>query len=786
MKRYLPKENECKGTDARLYDLIDYVYEYADRKKLTRGPFREYYELEDEWERYPENWEGMVLSMRAAVAVFGDRKKAAAFVRSFKNELTDAELSLVRKWRSHPWFYAAFNVVDDPGEHFVEAERIGDASSTWPNGEMPERFLIYSPRISDEYRHGRKTFITLLWEGEWEGGREGDLKEDRDGSGTGEPIFHTYGVIIPFQSVDGNDIRSFADVFHTKNRPSSSFPLKGISERGSAVSDAIMADPLSFLRLIKVSSSPRMRGPAGELYFCASVLKVSDIDSLADEDEWKSAAASVGEELYDFIEGRDEADESNRAAVYFGEGHLLEDPRIYISFDTSHVFLSSYSEEAYRRGRDAAKSLCAFPEQPQVRVSMSIVAMAHEVFEYEDELTKLQRYFEEEPGEHGNEYGDEAAPTLDELNEITRRIMDNYNEGVEEDEESIAKAVGVDVSKVTPIRDALISKLESMGNVGGEAADRFGLSPKAFHRLTNEEIPNVEGVLRMRSPEEMNTAAEEEGYDPSQLLSASRAYRFTRWFAGKVLDEGPLPATKSGYVQTKYIREALEKRILPSPEDILRELHLFSNHTSIDILREELRPKKEMDWMEFRNLRALTETAQIVVFDGKRFLPGHETDELVASPVKLYHHLLKAMCTGFEWDTLPHMGPVPFLRQMAPFLLYAIRRLSQVISSEEDTTPHESSEEGGANAEGWFHSDLLLEPFIAAAPTLAAEIRKEEKSFEENGRVFSLREAVKSGFETQFIRNFAERMGLVEVQIGEDYVNDMYLRPTPLFSIVFE
>jgi hypothetical protein len=123
---------------------------------------------------------------------------------------------------------------------------------------------------------------------------------------------------------------------------------------------------------------------------------------------------------------------------------------------------------------------------------------------------------------------------------------------------------------------------------------------------------------------------------------------------------------------------------------------------------------------------------------------------------------------------------------MAPFLLYAIRRLSQVISSEEDTTPHESSEEGGANAEGWFHSDLLLEPFIAAAPTLAAEIRKEEKSFEENGRVFSLREAVKSGFETQFIRNFAERMGLVEVQIGEDYVNDMYLRPTPLFSIVFE
>lgn len=51
MKRYLPRENECKRTDARLYDLIDYVYEYAHRKKLTREPLREYYKLEDEWEK---------------------------------------------------------------------------------------------------------------------------------------------------------------------------------------------------------------------------------------------------------------------------------------------------------------------------------------------------------------------------------------------------------------------------------------------------------------------------------------------------------------------------------------------------------------------------------------------------------------------------------------------------------------------------------------------------------------------------------------------------------------
>jgi hypothetical protein len=303
--------------------------------------------------------------------------------------------------------------------------------------------------------------------------------------------------------------------------------------------------------------------------------------------------------------------------------------------------------------------------------------------------------------------------------------------------------------------------------------------------LTTEKIPNVEGVLRLRNPQEIEAEAERQGYELSQLLSASRAYRFTRWFTEKVLAEGSLPATQSGYVQTKYIKEALEKRIIPSPDEILEEAHLASPDEAKEKWREDMRPKKEKDWLEFHALRTLLETSQIVVFDGRRFLPGRGTEELLDEPAELYHHLLKVMCTGYEWDTLPNLGQIPFLRKLAPFLLYAIRRLSEGAGSHELYSPSAGKAESGRDA-GWFHSDLLFDRFIGAAPSLAAEIQKDEQSFDEDERVFGIKEAFKAGLQMEFLRNFAERMGLVHIHYGEDSFSDMYLRPTPLFSIVFE
>ena len=70
--------------------------------------------------------------MRAAVAVLGDRKKVTAFVRSVKNELTDAELSLVRKWRSHPWFYRAFTVIDDPASSLSDLSALNQKNCGSP------------------------------------------------------------------------------------------------------------------------------------------------------------------------------------------------------------------------------------------------------------------------------------------------------------------------------------------------------------------------------------------------------------------------------------------------------------------------------------------------------------------------------------------------------------------------------------------------------------------------------------------------------------------------------
>jgi hypothetical protein len=134
------------------------------------------------------------------------------------------------------------------------------------------------------------------------------------------------------------------------------------------------------------------------------------------------------------------------------------------------------------------------------------------------------------------------------------------------------------------------------------------------------------------------------------------------------------------------------------------------------------------------------------------------------------------LCRVWDWKNEAGRAKDIAARALLRSQFPLIRRLSQEAASEEDR----------ANAAGWFHSDLLFERFVAAAPPLAAEILEAWNYFSDDEEDFSVRDAVKAGFEMQFVRNFAERMGLVEIHIGENYFNDVYLRPTPLFSIVFE
>ncbi len=721
-------------------EILSLAFTYAERKGYTRAPFRSYESLREEWEDYPEGWEEQVLSMLAITAVIGSRKRAAAFVRSAKAELTEREFRLARRWRSHPWWYCAFRVVEIREKSMPVIEPVGKAPSSWNGDRPPERMVLYSPKVASQYRSGKQLFIALLWEGEL--------------------AFYTYGLILCFSTgINENDLFFFTDVARTASRSPFQYPLKGINDRSSGISDQMMDDPLSFLRLIKITETPLMQTRKGRMQKTASVCTVSDIDSLRDEERWREACASAGETLHRIIF------DEEAAAIYLGEGSPMYDPCVYLSYPDSRVFLEAMTEEGYARGRAAVLSLCEFPATAELQASMAIYSSALDIFEYEDELIMLKDSFGDRVDEEElpAEAEEESISSKEDLDAISSRIIGNYNEGVEEDDAEIARQLGVDEKDVALIRGKLDSIFERMDAEGEKAADRYGLSPRAFAELSSIGVPDAEGVFRLRSPQEIREEVGHRGVKLEELLAVTPAYAFTDWLLRKGLSSGKIPATDAGYVATKLVKEAYTQRIIPTPGERLRSFGDFSEHMS-EKHAEQVRPKKESDWKEFRRLRGLAEDAGLLHYDGRNFQLGKDAESLLADPIELYLHLFRVMCTTCEWDYSEIFGTAPFLRKMAGFLFYALGKLAK---EEED----------------WFRGDLLAERFIAAVPPIAEKV-EEEKS--QKAHYFSVSMLAEHAVQLEFLTFFAESFGLVEIERNGYTLSEFRVRPTTLYELLFE
>jgi hypothetical protein len=739
MRETIPHENECKREGATMETVLPLVIAYAARKKHSRVPFRNYEGLREEWEEYPEGWEEQVLPMLAITAVLGSRKRAAAFVRSEKAELTEAEFKLARRWRSHPWWFCAFRVVEVRERSMAVIEAIGKAPSSWNGEQPPARMVLYSPKVASQYRSGKQLFIALLWEGEL--------------------TYYTFGVMLCFSTgINEDDLFYFTDVARTALHSPLHYPLKGLNDRSTGFSDQMMDAPLAFLRLIKITETPLIETRKGRYQKTASACTVSDIDSLRDEERWREACASAGETLHRIIF------DEEAAAIYLGEGSPMYDPCLYLSFPDSRVFLEAMTEEGYARGRAAALPLCEFPATAELRASMAIYRSALDIFEYEDELIMLKDIFEDRVDEEElpEEAGEESISSKEDFDAISSRIIGNYNEGIEEDDAKIARQLGVDEEDVALIRKKLDPIFERMGEEEGRAADRYGLSPPAFAQLSSIGVPDVEGVFRLRTAQEIRKEAGRRGVRLEELLARAPAYAFTDWLLRKGLSSGKVPATGAGYVATKVVKEAYAQRIIPTPEERVRSFHDFSEYMSEEAV-ENVGPKKESDWKEFHRLRGLTEDAGLLHYDGRNFQLGEDAESLLTEPIELYLHLFRVMCTTREWDYSENFGTSPFLRKMAGFLFYALGNL--------------------AKDEGWFSGDLLTERFIAAVPPIAEKV-EEEKGHE--AELFSAAVFAEIAVQIPFLTFFAESFGLAEIERTGASLSEFRVRPTALYELVFE
>ncbi len=754
-----PSEAQCKRSASVFDEVLEPAFRYADRKRLAVRPFASYFKAEELWEGFPDGWEENVLGMLAAGAVFTRPERIAAFLRSMKEKLRSGVVAMVRAWRTRPWVWAFFEVIEDLGDRRLRVVPIGAPPSTWSDTECWNEMLLYSRTVTENHYRGSRIFFTQLVD-------------------TG-PAFATYGAIIPFQGLEEVDVLSMAHIVRHANRPPGSVPLLGVVDFATPVSDIVASNPIPFLAMLRYSETPPVRTPEGAPGRYASWATLPDIPDPWSEISWRDAAEAAGERVAAVVF------DDEGGGIALGDGSPMYDPAIYLSREDECAFLEARTRVGYERGRASAARIAEFPETPEVAAGILAVAAAAQIVGLDetllDQCGALRERYEAEivkasPQEPIGVDDEEPLPSsMDEFQAIADRLVNNHNEGIHEETETIAADLGVVPDLVDSVRRQLESSFSRMFAGEGDlpGADRFGLSPRAFAQLARGGVPNVAGVIRLRDTAELRNA--------QGLLAEAPYQRGALWLMERAMSDQGLPATQAGYISPAVVNEAHEARIVRSFADILGEQRDDAGADSHEI-RERLRPKKEAEWPGLLRLRSLAESAHLLKLSGKIFRLTEITQRLVDDPAALYHHLLVTAFRTFEWAVGDRFDPPPELHRMAGFLFYAAGALCDA---------RRSGARDGATALGdtvdsdWVPLFMLADRFVATIPSLAQAV-SEEASAADDGerRSFGMGEYVRVAVRAFFVDQLGVQFGLLESndRIGEEAA----FRTTPLYEAVFE
>lgn len=386
---------------------------------------------------------------------------------------------------------------------------------------------MFSPSLSDLARSGFRSGLALVF---WDGA-----------------VFHTYGMILTFQGFDGKDLSFFASAVDDGSDDDEGIPfLAGTvpgGEEGSSqlpVSDIIRDDPLPFLRLFEWQNTPSTTGRRGPWTFCASMIEwtpdasPSGAFDPADQASWNRFV----ENIEDFV-----VDESGTMGFRIGPEGPMYDPIVAYSREDGILFLRGMTDEAYARGLHSLAPLAVFPEDPDVRVSMTMRAAADQILGVIDVLMQLERIVIPEDaaaddarapdGPTGKTGPDLGEISMEQVQAVLNLLMETHNEGKEHSHQEIAARTGVTEEQVRLLQEQVTGIFDRMPDTG-PVPDRFGLPPSPFHTLFTIRTPRADGVLALKDFREVSLPPDEEA-----LLEKTPIVRFARWAVAR----GELPAT---------------------------------------------------------------------------------------------------------------------------------------------------------------------------------------------------------------------------------------------------
>lgn len=719
-------------------EIIGPLFAYAERKRLTQRPFREYHDRAETWEDFPEGWEEMVLGMLAGYAAAGSRKHAAAFCRSQAEQLSHGAAAIAREWRSVPWTHVFLSGMESIGGDLVRAVPLGTRPASWA-ADAPawDELLIYSPSLARGAESGASHAFALLW---WSG-----------------KFFGTYGVVIPFASFDTDDLLFFAAALLARGS------IPAINDEAAPVSDHLARHALDALTLFRWQNVPHARGREGDWTRLASVIEMPADDPeisqhAVEEAFWHGVVERAGGTIPSI------ATIDGALVVQFGADRPMYEPTLYVVPSQRVAYLSAMNRTAWDRGRAILADVLPFPEQPQSRVSMSMYAISREILDYRDEPSRLQSILDERAPDNEDE-----SPFTDTLNAVFGRLSTNYNEGRVESDEQIAEALGVPSETVAQLRAELERILgSSEPNEGGgqssygAPAERLGLAPAVFSRLTSQELPTEPTALAIR-----DTGLRPYSESETRTLRHTPILRFAEWLvdvSSTSRGRRVVPATTAGNVAVKVVARAIEDEIITP---------LFSDGTQ----------PREHNVPEFHRYRRILESAGLLTLHGSHFVLDDDLLALGSTDApgavsRVMPALITNMFVRYPWDEGRYDRPLPYLRRMAAFLFYAVRTLS---------TAH-------GNQDRWVPLEELVDTFIDATPPIRDAVEKDAaaaRDAEARGILYpGVRWAVEAGVRFNLVSNFGEPLGLLDAQAAEqtdgiNYGKSVAVRPGPAMAICF-
>ena len=167
---------------------------------------------------------------------------------------------------------------------------------------------------------------------------------------------------------------------------------------------------------------------------------------------------------------------------------------------------------------------------------------------------------------------------------------------------------------------------------------------------------------------------------------------------------------------------------------------------------------------EFRGLhttRLVAELAGLIRKYQGKFILSKECRKLLADKefAVIYHRLLQAFVTKFNWAYDDHLGDIPFLQQSFLFTLYLLSRY------------------GEESRSSVFYEDIFLRAF----PNLLSQIHP-------LGSFYSPEKVLRMSFSTRCLERFAQFFGLVHVERGtsDRYSEEFMVKKLPLLDLAVQ